>query len=374
MIYFDNAATGGFKPHSALSAAETTMKFLSANPGRSAHRLSNAGAEIVFNCRKVLGEGFGASPDRCIFTKNCTEALNYAIFGSVKKGGHVITTVYEHNSVLRPLFYLKNNNVISLDVVAPTVEKDLVSKIEETINENTYMLICTAVSNVTGEKLPYKELGKLAKKHNLLFLVDGAQAGGHIDINIKNDNVSFLALAGHKGLFATMGNGALLIDDKCYLSPLIMGGTGSESFNLNQPENYPEKLESGTLNLPGIASFAEGARYALDNLKSFSDTLYGYTLKLIVGLSTIDKAKLYSTPNPSGIVSFSLDGFSSGEVADILNSEYDVAVRAGLHCAPLLHKFLNTEENGLVRASLSVQNSLSEIAYFINCIKKIAKN
>jgi len=374
MIYFDNAATGGFKPHSAISAGETTLKYLLANPSRSAHRLSNAGAEIVFNCRKVLAEGFNAEINRCIFTKNCTEALNTAILGSVKNGGHVITTVYEHNSVLRPLYHLKNTGKISLDIVHPTIEKDLVSAVEEKINKYTYLLVVNAVSNVTGEKLPYKELSALAKKHNLLFVLDGAQAGGHIEIDIKNDNISMLSLAGHKGLFASMGIGALILGDGVELSPLTFGGTGSESLNLSQPLAYPDRLESGTLNLPAIASLAEGAKYAFDNLKSFADTLYNYTLKLVVSLSSMENVKVYSAPNPFGIVSFSIDKIPSSDVADILNSEYDIAVRAGYHCAPLMHNFLGTSESGLVRASLSVQNSMREIAYFIRSIEKITKS
>lgn len=373
MIYFDNAATGGFKPYAVHSATETTMKYLLANPSRSAHRRAIAGAEIVYNCRKILADEFNSTPEKCIFTKNCTEALNTAIFGSLKKGGHVITTIFEHNSVLRPLNYLKNQGLIDLDIVSNS-ENGLVSNIKNSIKKNTYLIVMTAVSNVTGEKLPFSEVGKVAKDNNLLFLLDGAQAGGHFKIDLKTDNVSYLALAGHKGLFAPMGTGALIIDKDKDLSPLTFGGTGTESSNLFQPECYPERLESGTLNLPAIAGFSEGAKYAFDNRETFSKTLLSYTQKLINGLNSINNVKVFSSPNPSGIVSFLVENYSSSEVADILNSEYDIAVRAGLHCAPLIHKHLKTHNEGLVRASLSVQNTLSEIAYFLRSVKKIANN
>ena len=190
MIYFDNAATGGFKPRSVLDLAETTIRYLSANPGRSAHRLSVAGMQTVVQSRSAFADYFSCTSDRVIFTKNCTESLNLAIFGTLKDGGHVITTVYEHNSVLRPLTALKEKGLISLDVVSPYGEKDLVACIKEKIRDNTYMIACTAVSNVTGIELPIAEIGALAKEKGLIFLVDGAQGGGHIHLNMKEQNIA----------------------------------------------------------------------------------------------------------------------------------------------------------------------------------------
>ncbi len=372
MIYFDNAATGGFKPRSVIDATTYSVKYLLANPGRSGHRLSLTGAEIVFSTRERLARFFNLSPSNVVFTKNCTEALNTAILGTVKKGGHVITTVYEHNSVLRPLYQLKEKGLISLDVV--NAEPSGIDKaIEEKINADTYLIVTTSVSNVTGEKLPLDKIGQTAKKHGLIYIVDGAQGGGHIPIDIKKMNVSALAVAGHKGLYGIMGSGALLLGDGIDVSPLTFGGTGTESLSTTQPLSMPEKLESGTLNLPAISALNEGVRYISENMEYFSKNLYVMTEKLIDGLNKIDGVKIYSAPNPAGIVSFNLYDEDSARIADILSKEYDIAVRSGYHCAPLIHSRLKTIGSGTVRASLSIENSSYEINCFISAVKKIAR-
>ncbi len=372
MIYFDNAATGGFKPHSVVDSALSVIRYLCANPGRSGHRLSIVGTDLISRTRETLAQTFFADPDRVIFTKNCTEALNLAIFGSLKKGGHVITTTFEHNSVLRPLFNLKSEGLIELDIVAPEKNLSIVDAIKEKIKDNTYLIAITAVSNVTGETFPIIEISKLCKAQNILLLVDGAQGGGHVPLKVNQMGISMLALAGHKGLYGIMGSGALILDNSVSLKPLIYGGTGTETFNLNQPTTYPERLEAGTLNLPAISALGEGTKFVLENMKNFADHLLSQTKQLISGIKQIKNLTCYSKPNPAGIVSFSLDNLSSGEVADILSSDYDVAVRGGFHCAPLTHKFLKTDSEGLVRASLAVQNSSRELSYFINAVKEIA--
>lgn len=373
MIYFDNAATGGFKPHSVTDTVNTVTKYLSANPGRSGHRLSLTGAEILSDTRALFSNTFGCDSDRVVFTKNCTESLNYAIFGTIQEGGHVITTAYEHNSVLRPLHVLENHGIISLDVVYPSTQKRLTDCIEEKINDKTYLIITTACSNVTGEILPVEDIGLLCKKRNLLYIVDGAQAGGHVNLNLKLHNISALCLAGHKGLYGIMGSGVLLFSDDVEIKPILFGGTGTESFNLFSPSTYPEKLEAGTVNLPAVASLKEGLNYVMKNFGNFSNYLLNATTKLIEQLKEISGINIFSAPNPCGIVSFSIDGISSGEVADILNKDYDIAVRSGFHCAPLMHKFLKTEDDGLVRVSLAPFNSIREINYFVGCIKSLVQ-
>ncbi len=370
MIYFDNAATGFFKPQAVIDAVGTVVKYLSANPGRSGHRLSIAGARTVQSAREVLADYFNASFDRVIFTKNCTEALNLAILGSLKKCGHVITTAYEHNSVLRPLSMLNKKGDIELSIVSPNKNLSIEQAIEKAIKPNTYMIVCSSASNVTGQVLPIKKIGNIAKKHGLLFLVDGAQGGGHYPISVKDMNISFLALACHKGLYGIMGSGALILSDAVDLEPIITGGTGSESLSLDQPLCYPERLEAGTLNLPAIAGLLEGAKYIKSNERTFSNHLYSYTEHMIKKLNDIEGVKVYSSPNVLGIVSFDTPK-DSADFADLLNSEFDVAVRGGLHCAPLMHKLLGTEDRGLVRASLAVQNSTREIDYFVNAVKKL---
>lgn len=374
MIYFDNAATGGFKPRAVTDAVETVVRYLSANPTRSGHRLAITGAQTISKCRESLANMFGGISERVIFTKNCTEALNLAILGFCTQGAHVITTVYEHNSVLRPLFALKEKNVITLDVVSPKQDQPFAITIKEKIKPETKLIVATSVSNVTGYELPINEIAFIAKESGVKLLVDGAQGGGHVQLNLKKDGINMLALAGHKGLYGIMGIGALLFDESVELNPIIFGGTGNESFNLNQPSCYPERLESGTLNLPAIASLSEGVNYICTNLKNFSAHLYNATEHLINGLNTIKGVQVYSHPNRAGIVSFSIKNIPSVEVADILNSNYDVAVRGGLHCAPLLHKFLKTDDDGLVRVSLAVQNSTREINYFLSAVEKIAKS
>lgn len=371
MIYLDNAATGGFKPRAVTDASESVLRFLCANPGRSGHRLSITGATIVEECRDIISQTFHSSQDRVIFTKNCTEALNVAIFGTVKQGDHVITTVYEHNSVLRPLFRLKELGVISLDVVAPTPNVDVLESIKEKICPKTKVIVTTAVSNVTGEELPVYSIGKLAKEHGLIYIVDGAQGGGHIPLSVKDTGISLIALAGHKGLYGIMGSGVLVMADNVNVEPLIFGGTGSESFNVYQPNSYPEKLEAGTLNLPAISALYHGVRYVNTNMANFSEKLLSSTGNLITNLSAIKNVTCYSKPNRAGIVAFALNNLPSAEVADILNSEYDIAVRGGLHCAPLIHKHLNTMSEGLVRVSFAVQNSSREINYLLKAIAEI---
>ena len=374
MVYFDNAATGYFKPRAVLDAVLAVINNLSVNPGRSGHRLSVSGAKIVSDTRLVLAQLFDASSDRVVFTKNCTEALNTAIFGSVKKGGHVITTTFEHNSVLRPLFFLKEQGIIQLDIAVPNKNESLVQSIERLIKPNTYMIAVTATSNVTGQSFPLKEIGRLAKQNDILFLVDGAQGGGHQPISIRDMNVSFLALAGHKGLYGIMGSGALILADDARLSPLTMGGTGSESLSLFQPEYYPERLESGTLSLPAIASLLEGAKYVQAHQEHFAFHLQKSTELMINGLKNIERIKTYSSPNSSGIVSFEMTGLDSNALADKLSDEFDIAVRGGFHCAPLTHEFYKTKDRGLVRASLAVQNVSREIDYFLSAVEKIAKS
>lgn len=374
MIYFDNAATGGYKPSAVYDSACTVMKFLCANPGRSSHRLAISGSKMVYSSRVALANAFNAIPERVVFTKNCTEALNIAITSSLKKGGHVITTVFEHNSVLRPLFTLKNSYNLEIDVVAPDINQSLSQLIKKKIKKNTCLIIATSVSNVTGETLNVREIGKVASQFNLPFIVDGAQGGGHVAIDLINDNIDYLALAGHKGLYGIMGSGALLFSQKVSPKPIIFGGTGTDTFSLIQPNETPENLEVGTVNLPAIASLKEGVNYISKNLSHFSTELIKITKKIIDGLSDIKNLTIYSKPNPSGIVSFKSTKIDSIDFSDILSKKYDIAVRGGYHCAPLLHKHLKTDDVGLVRISASVHNSASEINYLLRSIEKTCKD
>ena len=372
MIYFDNAATGGFKPSSVENAVINTIKYLNANPSRSSHRLALKGAEITFECRNAMKNFFnGYSTQRVVFTKNCTEALNIAILGSLKKGDRVLTTIKEHNSVLRPLFYLKSKGIIDVDIIED--DEITLEKIDEKLTDNTTTFILNHASNVTGKVTQIHEIGKYLKRKNIRFILDGAQSAGHIKIDMQKDNISALAVAGHKGIYGLQGSGVLLFKDDFDLSPITFGGSGNDTFEKISPLSYPEKLESGTLNLPAIVSLFEGVRFISKKLDAFSSATIELTSSLINKLKNNEKVKLYSNSNECGIVSFSIENLPSQTVADILNDDYDVAVRAGYHCAPLTHKYLKTEKDGLVRASLSPFNTQGEIDYFVSAINSICE-
>ena len=374
MIYFDNAATGGYKPYGVTETAINVIKYLNANPGRSGHRLSRTAADLVYSSRKTLSEFFGAkTPANVIFTKNCTEALNTAIHGTALKGGRVITTVFEHNSVLRPLFTLKERGLIDVRVVSPENGFFITAAdIEKAFDESVYLVAVTGASNVTGAANDIAGIGEFLRDKNALFLVDGAQAAGHIRLNAQDMNINMLAVAGHKGMMAIAGSGALILNEADVL-PLTEGGTGTESFNPLQPDCYPERLEAGTLNLPAICSLEEGARYLMNNLDYVNKCLTEATEYLINKLSKNPRAKIYSRKNAAGITAFSLSGIPSTDLAEILSNEYDIAVRGGFHCAPLCHKFLKTDEDGLLRVSLAINNTRREINEFIAAIDKICQ-
>ncbi len=375
MIYLDNAATGGFKPSSVIDTAVSVIKYLNANTGRSSHRLSQTASSYVFSCRKKVAEFFGANnPSRVIFTKNCTESLNIAIHGGIK-GGLVLTTALEHNSVLRPLFTLEKKGIISLKIITPENKKFItLEDIKKHYTSETQAVVINASSNVTGESAEIQSIGGFLKNKKALYIVDGAQAGGHIPIDVDNFNIDMLALAGHKGLYSIQGLGVLIIGEKTKVSPIMQGGTGTESFNPYQPDVYPESLESGTLNLPAICSLEEGIRYIEGNLSYVGNWLEEMTSYLVEKLSIIERVKVFSRKNRVGIVSFLIDGIPSGEVAEILSDRYDIAVRSGFHCAPLVHKMLNTDDGGLIRASLSPHNTKREANALIFAVKEIANS
>ncbi len=373
MIYFDNAASGGFKPACVTEAVFEALKE-AANPGRSSHKRALAAARTVFSCRELLQKTFNTkTAEEVIFTKNCTEALNLAIFGSFQKGGHVITTCNEHNSVLRPLFFLRDRGWITLTIVAPN-ENGTVTKesILPHVKEETCLVCICHASNVTGALSPVAEIGGALKALGIPLLVDAAQSAGHVPIDVQAAGISMLAFAGHKALCGPQGTGGLCLNG-ISLRPLLHGGTGTESDNPSQPTSLPEALESGTLNTPGIAGLLEGVKYVHENHAYFTEKRKLLASTLEQYLSFHRKIKLFSVPNPCGIVSFAVDGMDSATVCDRLNEEFDIAVRGGLHCAPLIHRHLGTHEDGLVRVSIGAHNSLYEIERLVRALITITK-
>ena len=377
MYYFDNAATGGRKPDPVLTVIHSAVK-VCANPTRSGHKLALSCANTVQNCRNALNDYFnGHGFDRVVFTKNCTEALNIALLGVLKKGDHVITTAMEHNSVLRPLEFLRKNGVITYDVCplrgdaengnANVYAEDICSFIQP----NTRLVAVTAASNVTGAIPDIATVRALLPKH-ILLLCDGAQGGGHLDINMQKLGIDILCLAGHKGLHAMQGSGALLFSERAEPSPLLFGGTGSISMALDMPDFYPDALEAGTLSYPAIASLLEGVRYLNAHGKRIQSRLLMLSAYFLNGLRDLGVYKIYSKANSCGIVSFAHPQITSEQLASALSIKYDIALRGGLHCAPLMHEGLGTLDDGLARVSFSHFNSEREIDVLLQALKELA--
>ena len=368
MIYLDNAATGGEKTAAVQGAVLAAMKAC-ANPGRSGHKRSIALAERVLACRKLLAELFGGSFERVVFTKNCTEALNIAILGTLRAGDHAVVSCLEHNAVLRPLEHAKKTMGVTYSVVPLVDGKLLPDTVASLVRPETRLCCITSASNVTG-LAPDLDAIRLRLPERVLFAVDGAQGAGHLPLHMRETGIDFLALAGHKGMQAIQGAGALLFSERACPDPVLFGGTGSESLNLNMPAFYPDALEAGTLNYPAVISMGEGALYLKTRLYEHRDRLVYFTDMLLEGLSKMPFVKVYSGTNPYGIVAFEVCGKSSEAVADVLSRDYSVCVRAGYHCAPLMHAALGT--SGLVRASLSAFNTENEVEYFLRALAQTA--
>ena len=274
MIYLDNSSTTYKKPISVIRKSLKGLKRLSVNPSRGGYHLAIKGSSEIFNCREKLSSFLGTTPENVIFTSGCTTALNLAIKGTAQSKGHIITTIYEHNSVLRVLEHLKKTQNISYTTLTPNKQglispKDIINNIQD----NTYMVIVNHTSNVTGITQNIKNIGKICKKYDLLFLVDGAQSIGHEKINMTEDNINLLTVAGHKGLYSPQGIGALLINN-AKVNPIIFGGTGTHSNNLKQPADYPDGLESGTPNIIGILGLSAGIDFVKKKRDKINSKIY----------------------------------------------------------------------------------------------------
>ena len=381
MYYLDNAATSFPKPVEVYDRMNLFIREACANPGRSSHEMARNSAAEVMKTREAVACLFNIeNPLRIGFTANATYALNMAIQGVLKKGDHVITTAMDHNSVLRPLYELKRKGVIDYTVIMPynsygTIDAFAVSK---AVRANTRLIVLTASSNVTGTIMPYEEIGEIARKKGIIYLIDGAQGAGVLPFDVKTMNISMLAFPGHKGLMGPQGTGGLYVREDITLSPIIQGGTGSRSFETVQPLFMPDIIECGTLNTPGIVGLGAGIEFILklgtDAILKRKEMLLG---RLYEGLAVHKKIKLYSTAENhrnSGIIALIINGMDSSEIANLLDSKYHIAARPGFHCAPLAHKALGTEKTGLLRLSLGYFNTPEEIQYTIDSIKEIAED
>lgn len=380
MIYFDNGATTFPKPQAVTKAMMNVMRNYGANPGRSGHKMSFRAAEIIYDCRKNAAQLFGApSPESIIFTQNCTQALNTVIHGILKHGDHAVISSLEHNAVARPLETLKSRGVtFSIAEAAENDDDKTLENFRRAIQKNTKLIICTGASNVSGVRLPVERIAAMCRIYNILFCLDAAQTAGVVPISMTERGIDFLCTAGHKGLYGPMGTGILAVNSEILPDSLIQGGTGSLSASLTQPETLPDKYESGTPNLPGIAGLNEGIKFVL--ARGEERILQSETQKaqrLYDGLSKIENVRLY-TARPTAqthvpVVSFNIGDTDSETVAAMLDERFNIAVRAGLHCAPLAHRFYGTQEQGTVRAVLSIFTTPVQIEYFITSVNKIAK-
>ena len=371
MIYLDNSASTFQKPKEVIKAVAEAMNKYTANPGRSGHKASLSTAMQTQNVRSKLKDMFNAdSEQNIIFTQNCSEALNLAILGSVKKGGHVICSENEHNSVLRPLQHLKDKCEIEYSIAKQNeLGKLTLEDIKKHIKPNTYLVICNHISNVNGDKAEIEKIGKFCHENGLLFLVDGAQSGGHEIIDMKKYHIDFLTLAGHKGFYAMQGIGVLIAQNLEVLNPIKFGGTGTNSLELSQPLNSPERFEVGTLPSQNIISLGAGIDFVNYNYHTIREKLDDLTTFLNYSLSSLP-VKIYTIPfNSNGVLAFNIADIHSNEFSSHLDEKWNICVRGGYHCAPKKHEALGTLEQGAVRVSMSFFNSIYDIQHLVNATK-----
>lgn len=372
MIYLDNAATTGKKPETVIKAVNNALYKLSANPGRSGHKISINAASAVYNSRQKTSDFFSSSgPENVVFTANCTESLNFVIKGLLERGDKCVTSDIEHNAVMRPLFSLGAD----FKIAAVTENEDeTYENFKNIITEDTKLVICTAGSNVLGLKPPIKRIGLLCKEMGIPFAVDAAQGAGVIPINMKEYGIDYLCIAAHKGLYAPMGVG-VLIADKPIKKTIIEGGTGTMSESLIQPDMMPEKFESGTVNTPAIAAISAGIDFIS---KKGINNIYKHEMQLCktlyFALKNNPDVLLYTNSfngnNYLPVISFNVKNLTSMETAAYLDGK-GIAVRAGLHCAPSAHKKIGTLDIGTVRVSPSVFTTRNEIEYLIKAVNEI---
>lgn len=381
MIYFDNAATSWPKPPGVAEAMVHFLNDVGANPGRSAHRLAVESGRIVYNAREAVAELFNApDPLRVVFGHNVTEALNLALHGLLCPGDHVITSSMEHNSVMRPLRALEQQGVEVMVVrCSPQGFLDP-ADVEAVVQSNTVMIALNHASNVVGTLLPVAEVGRIARRHNLLLLVDAAQTGGAYPIDVQADSIDLLAFTGHKSLYGPTGTGGLIIGERVdveRMEPLKRGGTGSRSEYEEQPDFLPDLCESGTPNAVGLAGLEAGIRWVLERgVEAIRAHEVGLAQRLIEGLPAIPGVTVHGghdAHRQTATVSFNITGMEPSEVGLRLDEEHGILCRVGLHCAPAAHKTLGTFPVGTVRFGLGAFNTQGEVDTAVAAVGQLAR-
>ena len=378
MIYFDNAATSIKKPDEVIEAVTYAMNHCG-NAGRGVNESSISASEIIYDTRVLLNDFFnGEKATQIAFTSNATESLNIAIKGLLNPGDHVISTVLEHNSVLRPLYQLEKNGVEHTLITCDNLGNIDYNDIGKSILPNTKAIVITHSSNVTGNIVDIARVGEIAKKHGIIFIVDASQSAGTVPIDVQKCNIDVLCFTGHKGLLGPQGTGGLYVRPGIDISPLKIGGSGIMTYSKTHPDIMPTRLEAGTLNSHGIAGL--GAAIKFIN-KEGIDKIHNKEISLMEqfynGIKDIPGVRVYGDfsdiNNRTSIVSINVGDKESGEVSEILYSDYDISIRSGGHCAPLMHKSLGTIDQGIVRFSFGYYNTPEEVNVAIKAINDIAK-
>lgn len=374
MIYLDNAATSYQKPRIVYETMVNALVNNSINAGRGGYDAAITSNEILFETKELLASLFHIpNPARIAFAQNTTHALNMGIKGVLSYGDHAIFTSMEHNSVLRPMRAYEQQKRISTSILWADKNGELdITKLEKMIRPNTKLICMTHSSNVCGTIYDIKRAAEIAHRHNVHIMIDAAQSAGVVDIDAGK--IDLLAFPGHKGLMGPMGTGGLYVREGLDLHTIIEGGTGSLSESPYQPDMMPDRLESGTQNIPAIAGLGQAVKFILD---TGIDAIHAHEKLLCErfdnAMREIPGVTVYGTSNKTAISAINIDGFDCVEVAQLLNDRYNIAVRAGLHCSILAHKTLGTEKQGCVRFSFGYFNTQEDVDNAINAVAEIAK-
>ncbi|MGL6100603.1 MAG: aminotransferase class V-fold PLP-dependent enzyme [Fusobacteriaceae bacterium] len=374
--YFDNSATSNPKPQEVYEAVNYAMRELNSNPGRGGHRLAVKSAMEIYRVREKIAKFFNQkNPLQVAFTNNSTTALNMAIFGVLKEGDSVITTSQEHNSTLRPIYTLKKERGINVILVEDDDPEDKIIEIIK--KEKIKMVALNHMSNVTGKTIDIGKIGKITRENGVILVVDASQSAGMIEVDMEKMFIDVLCLTGHKSLFGIQGIGAIIPKEGIDIKSLLVGGTGSHSRVLLQPEEMPEHLEAGTVNTPGIISLGAGIDFinkiGIKNIQKHEQILKDKFIKGIKELDIKNIIEIYSSygKNDGPVVSLNIKGIASSDLSALLDEEFAIITRSGLHCAPLVHQKNNTTERGMVRFSFGYFNTEEEIQYALEAISEI---
>ena len=379
MIYLDNAATTLKKPQCVIDAVCAAMGSMG-NASRGAHGGSLHASRMVYETREKLARLFGCKrADHVVFTSNSTESLNIAIRGAIPAGSHVISTDLEHNSVLRPLHLLAAEQGVKLSFVPADCQGRVkISDFEQLIQEDTSAIVCTHASNLTGNVIDIAAVGEIAKRHNLLFIVDASQSSGAMEIDMEKMGIDILCFTGHKGLMAPQGVGGLCVREGVEVRPLKVGGSGIQSYSMEHPTEMPTRLEAGTLNSHGIAGLYAALDYlfevGVEEIEKKERALMRRFYEGVVNVPGVTVYGDFETEKRGAVVTLNIGDYDSGVVSDELSEVYDIATRAGAHCAPRMHQALGTVEQGAVRFSFSWFTTEEEVDAAIHAVREMAES